>query len=102
MIVCGPMNWFKVTIFVLFLDHIIHELDSRFNDKFNNLNCNIITLECLIPASMNLYDSKSILESVKFYRKDIEGSELELKAEINLWKNKWVKIQNNPQIAIEV
>lgn len=79
-IVREPMDWFKVTIFIPFLDHIIHELDSRFNEKFSN----IIALEGLIPANINFYDTKSILESVKLYCEDIEGSDLELKAEIHL------------------
>lgn len=96
-IVREPMDWFKVTIFIPFLDHIIHELDSRFNENFNN----IIALEGLIPANINFYDTKSVLESAKFYCEDIEGSDLELKAEIHLWKNKWTNIQNNPQFAVE-
>lgn len=37
MIVCEPMDWLKVTIFIPFLDHIIHDLDSRFNEQFNNI-----------------------------------------------------------------
>ncbi|KAF0727401.1 zinc finger MYM-type protein 1-like, partial [Aphis craccivora] len=69
-IVREPMDWFKVTIFIPFLDHIIHELDSRFNEKFNN----IIALEGLIPANINFYDTKSILESAKFYCEDVEVS----------------------------
>ncbi|XP_060853297.1 52 kDa repressor of the inhibitor of the protein kinase-like [Rhopalosiphum padi] len=96
-VVREPMDWFKVTIFIPFLDHIIHELDSRFNEKFNN----IIALEGLIPSNINFYDTKSILESAKFYCDDIEGSDLELKAEIHLWKNKWTNVQNNPQTAVE-
>ncbi|KAL4098636.1 hypothetical protein QTP88_023199 [Uroleucon formosanum] len=96
-IVREPMDWFKVTIFIPFLDHIIHGLDSRFNEKFNN----IIALEGLIPANINFYDTKSVLESTKFYCEDIEGSDLELKAEIHLWKNKWTNIQNNSQTAVE-
>jgi len=93
-----PMDWFKVTIFIPFLDHIIHELHSRFNEKFNN----IIVLEGLIPANINFYDTKCILESTKFYCEDIEeGSDLKLKAEIDLWKNKWANIQNNSQTAVE-
>lgn len=37
MIVCEPKNRFKITIFILSLDNIIHECKSRFNDKFNHI-----------------------------------------------------------------
>lgn len=67
----------------------MHEFNFRFNDKFNNINA----LEGIIPTYINLYDFKSILKSTKFYYEDIEGSDLELKAEIRLWK--WSKIQIN-------
>lgn len=47
---------------------------------------NMTALEGLIPVITNCYDTKSIIKSAKLYREDIERSELQLKAEINLWK----------------
>lgn len=52
--------------------------------KIDNI---IIALEVLISANINFYDTKSILEC---YREHIERSGLELIAEMDSWKNKWV------------
>lgn len=69
---------------------MLHALDSRFNDKFNS----IIALEGLFLAYINLFNAKSKLKPAKLYCEDVEGSDLVLMAEINLWKNKCAEIQN--------
>lgn len=93
-----PKEWFKVAIFLPFLDHIMCELQSRFSDRF----VKIIALEGLIPAYNSLYDTNSILDAAKLYTQDISNSELEIIAEINLWKNKWKNVETNvPQNSIE-
>jgi hypothetical protein len=70
-IVCETKNWFEVTIFISFLDYIIHKVDSRYNDKLNSN----ITLKYLSPVYIHLYDTKSTLKSVKFHCEGIEVSE---------------------------
>lgn len=42
----NPMEWFKITIFIQFLDHIIKELKCRFSDEF----AQIIPLKGFIPG----------------------------------------------------
>ncbi|KAL4143572.1 hypothetical protein QTP88_005890 [Uroleucon formosanum] len=94
----NPMEWFKITIFIPFLDHIIQELKSRFSDKF----VKVIPLEGLIPIHKDSYSTEAILNAAMFYEQDLlSSSDLVLKAEINLWKTKWNKIETNiPHTAV--
>ncbi|KAL4082892.1 hypothetical protein QTP88_029546 [Uroleucon formosanum] len=94
----NPMDWFKITIFIPFLDHIIQELKSRFSDKF----VKVIPLEGLIPIHKDSYSTEAILNAAMFYEQDLlSSSDLVLKAEINLWKTKWNKIETNiPHTAV--
>ncbi|XP_022171524.1 52 kDa repressor of the inhibitor of the protein kinase-like isoform X1 [Myzus persicae] len=94
----NPMEWFKITIFIPFLDHMIQELKSRFSDKF----VKVIPLEGLIPIHKDSYSTEAILNAAMFYDQDLlSSSDLVLKAEINLWKTKWNKIETNiPHTAV--
>ncbi|CAI6377592.1 unnamed protein product [Macrosiphum euphorbiae] len=94
----NPMEWFKITIFIPFLDHMIQELKSRFSDKF----VKVIPLEGLIPIHKDSYSTEAILNAAMFYDQDLlSNSDLVLKAEINLWKTKWNKIETNiPHTAV--
>jgi hypothetical protein len=96
----NPMEWFKITIIIPFLDHIIQELKSRFTDKF----VKVIPLEGLIPIHKDSYSTEAILRvnAAMFYDQDLlSNSDLVLKAEINLWKTKWNKIETNiPHTAV--
>ncbi|KAL4107693.1 hypothetical protein QTP88_017993 [Uroleucon formosanum] len=96
----NPMEWFKITIFIPFLDHIIQELKSRFSDKF----VKVIPLEGLIPIHKDSYSTEAILNAAMFYEQDLlSSSDLVLKAEINLWKTKWNKIETNiPHTALSI
>ncbi|KAL4097338.1 hypothetical protein QTP88_022132 [Uroleucon formosanum] len=78
--------------------HIIQELKSRFSDKF----VKVIPLEGLIPIHKNSYRTEAILNAAMFYEQDLlSSSDLVLKAEINLWKTKWNKIETNiPHTAV--
>lgn len=84
----NPMEWFKITIFIPFLDHMIQELKSRFSG--------------LIPIHKDSYSTEAILNAAMFYDQDLlSSSDLVLKAEINLWKTKWNKIETNiPHTAV--
>lgn len=54
-----------------------------------------------IPPLLGAYETKILLKSATLYCEDIEGSDLVLIVEIDLWKNKWAEIKNTPQIAVE-
>lgn len=94
-----PKERFKISIFIPFLDHIIIcELEIRFSDRF----VKIIASEGLIPVYDNLYGINRILDAAKLCEQDISNSELELTAEINVWKNKWNNVETDVlQTAIE-
>jgi len=74
----SPEDWFRITIYIPFIDHFITELSSRFNDRFKD----IIPLEGLIPANNNKYKTEEILKAALIYDKDIPAnSHLEIQAE---------------------
>lgn len=95
----NPEEWFRITIFIPFIDHFIKELNSRFNDRFKD----IIPLEGLIPVYKNKYSIEDILKAALIYNDDISAnSDLEIQAELQLWKAKWANIENPmPKTAIE-
>lgn len=91
----SPEEWFRITIFIPFVDHCIVELQTRFKE--------IIPLERLIPANKDVYNIDDILKASLIYKKDLPAnSDLELKAELELWKLKWTKTDIvEPKSAIE-
>jgi len=95
----NPEDWFRITIYIPFIDHFITELNSRFNDRFKD----IIPLEGLIPANNHKYKTEEILKAALIYDDDIPAnSHLEIQAELELWKTKWTNIENpKPQTAVE-
>lgn len=75
------------------------ELKTRFNDRFKE----IIPLEGLILANKDAYNIDEVLKASLIYMKDLPAnSDMELKAELELWKFKWTKADIvEPKSAIE-
>ena len=74
-------------------------LKTRFNDRFKE----IIPLEGLIPANKDVYNIDDILKASLICMKDLPAnSDMELQAELELWKLKWTKTDIvEPKSAIE-
>lgn len=101
--VTNPEDYYKITIFIPFIDQIICELRTRFDQRLRE----IIPLEGLIPSHFNKYDNKTILEAAKIYENDLSlNAIVTLKAELSIWQNQWKddgrnSTVNKPQTAIE-
>ena len=81
-------EYFRVGIFIPFLDNFIASFESRFTaHKFI-----IGGLQCLIPADPNVGPNAQQIESIqvlgKFYQNDLTKSPEELVSELKLWYRK--------------
>lgn len=74
-------------------------MDTRFNQNL----ADIMPLEGLIPANINMYDDTSILKASKLYAQDLQNdTNSTLRAELFIWREQWK--QNTlpkPMSAIE-
>jgi hypothetical protein len=50
--VTDPETYFKISVYLLFLDYIIQALHTRFDDRLSD----VMPLEGLIPSNFSLYD----------------------------------------------
>jgi len=82
----NPEDYYKIPIFISFLDQIICEWRTQFDQKLRE----IIPLKGLIPSHFNKYDTKTILEAAKIYENDLPlNAVFTFKAELCMWKNQW-------------
>lgn len=89
----NPEIYFKRSIFIPFLDHLIQSMDTRFD---NRLAC-IMPLEGLIPSHFDKYDDETIMEAAKIYSDDLSiHINSTLKAELSIWRQQW-KTNNIPK-----
>lgn len=74
-------------------------MKNKIFDRFKE----IIPLEGLIPANKDVYNIDDILKASLIYMKDLPAnSDMELQAELELWKLKWTKTDIvEPKSAIE-
>ncbi|CAH1724767.1 unnamed protein product [Aphis gossypii] len=93
-----PMEWYRITIFLPFIDHLISQLKIRFNEKLSE----VMPLEGLIPAYIDKYDESNIIKAAMIYNEDWSGQIMDIQSEISIWKNKWSNIQTiKPDTVIE-
>lgn len=90
----NPEIYFKLSIFIPFLDYLIQSMNTRFDNRLSS----VMPLEGLIPAHFDMYDDKTILEAAKMYAQDlfIHNIEYTLRAELSLWRQQW-KTNNTPK-----
>ena len=87
----GPLDYYKKSITIPLLDHVINELTARFDFStvtvYNGL--------CIVPAKMismvygNLNWKKKFRSFVHFYESDLPNP-LALDSELELWENYWI------------
>jgi hypothetical protein len=51
----------------MYLDYLIESMDARFNQRL----IDVMPLEGLIPANLNMYDDKNIIKPTKIYVQDL-------------------------------
>ncbi|KAL5233857.1 hypothetical protein ACI65C_001267 [Semiaphis heraclei] len=59
-------EYFKIVIFIPFIDNLILQLHSRFDKRLET----IIPLEGLIPSNLSHYDDQAILAAASIYEDD--------------------------------
>ena len=93
-------TYYRITVFLPFLDHMITELHARFDEKLRNL----APLQGLIPTKLSQYTDQQIIEAAKIYSSDLNVFSLEetLSAELLQWRNKWKAVEKLPTTAVEV
>ena len=81
-------EYFRVGIFIPFLDNFIASLESRFTAHKSIIG----GLQCLIPADPNVGPNAQQIETIqvlgKFYQNDLTKSPEELVSELKLWYRK--------------
>lgn len=93
----SPEEYFKVTIYIPFLDSLISQLHSRFDERLKQ----VLPLQGLIPCNLHLYNDDLILSAASTYENDLPHAISSLSAELHMWRNQWKDTENVPQTAIE-
>jgi len=96
--VTDPETYFKISVYLPFLDYIIQALHTRFDDRLSD----VMPLEGLIPSNFSFYDDDSILKAAMIYDKDLKYSDSScLRAELHMWRCKWYNNDDKPQSVID-
>lgn len=89
--------YYKVNVYIPFLDHCIAELETRFGPQFEK----ICHLQCFIPSFVVTASTQEVEQAVNSVTyPDISKFELQLETEI--WKQKWEEEQGDkvPETAL--
>jgi len=82
----NPETYFKCSTFIPFLDYLIESMDTRFNQRLTD----VMPLEGLIPANLNMYDDENIIKNAKIYGQDLhDDTQSTLRAELFIWRQRW-------------
>jgi len=82
----NPEIYFKYSTFIPFLDYLIESMDTRFNQRLTD----VMPLEGLIPANLNMYDDENIIRAAKIYDQDLhDDTTSTLRAELFIWRQQW-------------
>lgn len=85
----SPEEYFKLTIVIPFLDHLLADLSSRFNPHVKQAS----HLQSLLPSRITSTTSVSdISEAVKFYNDDLPNPMI-IDEEMHVWKTKWLSVE---------
>lgn len=89
-------EYYRVSAFIPLLDNVLEDLESRFLNKKNKT---IMILIQIIPKHIiNIYDTvtETIITHYKFDDESLEESQL--KSEIELGKEKWIRIKSEGNV----
>ena len=82
----SPQEYFKRSIFIPFLDHVLGDLKERFADHNSAVYC----LSTLIPAFIHQYSFDDLLPALEMYDKFVDDYPNKLRSEFDLWKQRWI------------
>jgi hypothetical protein len=72
-----------VFICIMYLDYLIESMDVRFNQRI----IDVMPLERLIPANLNMYDDKNIIKAAKIYVQDLhDNTSSTIRADLFIWR----------------
>lgn len=82
----NPQSYFKISLFLPFLDHFLSELNSRFLKHQDVLK----SFECLIPTSTSNAEvtrtqEESFKKLLNFYQEDIQIGDIAAIGELHMW-----------------
>lgn len=102
----NTLDYFKISIFIPLLDHVIQDLRFRFNsDTFTALEINSLIPSYIVKKTRtDLITSKSNIVKYlsKFSDENHDLISVTLESELELWKNKWSKFNGDmPDTAID-
>jgi len=83
---CSPQEYFKRSIFIPFLDHVLSDLKERFAAHNSAVYC----LSILIPAFFHQYSFDDLLPALEMYHKFVSDDRNKLRSEFDLWKQRWI------------
>jgi hypothetical protein len=67
----------------MYLDYLIESMDIRFNQRL----IDVMPLEGLIPANLNMYDDKNIIKAAKIYVQDLhDDTSSTIRADLFIWR----------------
>jgi hypothetical protein len=67
----------------MYLEYLIESMDARFNQRL----IDVMPLEGLIPANLNMYDDKNIIKAAKTYVQDLhDDTSSTIRADLFIWR----------------
>lgn len=89
-------QYYRLSIFLPFLDYLISELQSRFSEKQSH----IAELWNIVPTYLDKLNHEKFLAAIKFYQDDISCITT-LEGEMKLWKIYWDQKTEKPTNLID-
>jgi hypothetical protein len=80
--------YYRVSLFIPFVDQLIQSLESRFTKHKVILK----GLSGILPSFVVKEPIGDVKELIKLYASDLTSSESAMKAELQLWRAKWLKV----------
>jgi hypothetical protein len=85
----SPEDYFRISLFIPFIDSCINELNERFLSHKTMLKY----FTCLLPSSNGKFDEENIKQLIEIYQGDLDCGKLAAVEEIKKWQQKFVQTQ---------
>jgi len=92
----NEIEYFRRSHYIPFLDSMLQE----FHDRFLGHSKAVFHLSAVVPAHINSYSFDDLLPAFHMYTSFMD-SETQVRAEYQLWKEKWVQVSvNDRQVSV--
>jgi hypothetical protein len=82
-------DYYRVNVFYSFVDHVVQELDTRFNNQHKG----ITAAQVLVPSYHHQLDSETVATMVSFYNKFVPfETSCHFEMEVAKWKKKFYSV----------